>query len=313
MKSSADDDGWTVFVVASVSLLVLGGAAASAIPGVPWFGGSDGVDTPAALSQPEAAFPVSGPATTEIVGPMDTVTRSAPENSSVTFPVTSPTSAVTTVVSTPPSPDVTTAASTAPDVTATAQGSIPSASVRPPGDDLGAPVESIVIVPAFRDIIMSIDGQPVASDSTGTIAVPPESGDRVIEFVGSRAEPPLRQFELVGWGDTSTAAMRRVAELPGPVVELGLQTRVRVVVDVGPGAASAEAVVFSAPELGEITVPVGEPTWVPETTVRLSDGRFEAVAVSYVAVAIIADGERTPAQTLRFDPTPEARWVATVR
>jgi hypothetical protein len=171
------------------------------------------------------------------------------------------------------------------------------------------PVERIWIVPAFRDVIMSIDGEAVASDATGTIDIPNGSGDRVIEFVGSGAEPPLRQFEIVGWGDTSTATVRRVAELPGPVVELGLQTRVRVVVGLDPGSVSADAIVFSATDLGEITVPVGDPTWVPETTARLGEGRFEVVAVSYVAVASIADGERTPARPLRFEPTPEARWV----
>lgn len=171
----------------------------------------------------------------------------------------------------------------------------------------GVPVERLVMVPPIRDVFVDVGGELVATNADGVIELGAVAGSSVLSFVGTRADPPLREISFVRWSDGSTSSSRLADDLPGPVTQVGIESRTRVFVEVD-AASAADAVVFESEAVGDVTVEVGEPTRVIESTVEQIDGSLRRVDVTYTAVAMVVDGELVPTSPQDFSPTPEALW-----
>ena len=170
------------------------------------------------------------------------------------------------------------------------------------------PVSAIQLVPAMRDVIVRIDGQDIASDADGIVRVPPSVTGTDVEFIGLRAQPALRLVEFGSWSDGDVDAVRNLAELQGPVVEMGLVVSNRVTVATSGPVADGSQIVFAS-EAGALTISAGQTTWVPASRAVSSAGAFEEQALSYTPVTLTVGAVSTALAPTPFDPSPEALWV----
>lgn len=172
--------------------------------------------------------------------------------------------------------------------------------VPPPADH--AQLVSIQTVPVVRDLVMMIAGRPVATDGRGVIDLERDDFRATVEVVGVSSDPPLRQISFVQWSDGSTDPIRSIADMPGPVIQLGLEIRHRVVVDAGPEPAP-DSVEFVSDQVGAVTLPVGRPAPVVARRATAIDGALIVEDVDYrLAAGEIGDPGRI------FLPNPESVW-----
>lgn len=160
-----------------------------------------------------------------------------------------------------------------------------------------------------RDLVIRIDDRLEATDGRGIVDLRPEDFDARVEIIGPSASPPLEQVEFLGWSDGSTDPSRTASDIPGPVVQVGVEVRSRVVVQLAPDAPPGNLVVFTSPEVGTVEIPVGVPTWVVSSRAAAVAGALIPESVSYQAQSIVAADATVAALADEFTPTPEALWT----
>ena len=166
------------------------------------------------------------------------------------------------------------------------------------------PVTRIQTVPAVRDVIIEVDGRQMATDASGAITLTGADSGGTLRVVGTVADPPVQTVEFATWGDGSPAPERLLGSLDGPVAQVGLLVRSRVVLrSPEPTAAGTTASFTSNAGVGQL--PLDEPTWVPAAFAAPTADGLTAVDATY-ALEALSDGRPTVAQVFR--PTPEATW-----
>ncbi|MEO6654167.1 MAG: hypothetical protein ABIP17_16090 [Ilumatobacteraceae bacterium] len=195
-----------------------------------------------------------------------------------TVEVTSPTSPAVTVT-TEAAP--TTAPSSGSSTSVTTSEPVQQASLSPVPSvvDEAPQVVSIQTVPVVRNLIVEIGGRRVATDARGAIDLAPAEFEAEIEVIGLTAVPALSEVEFVQWSDGNTDRIRSAADMPGPVIELGLQVSNRVIVELDESAPQATFITFVSDQVGQFAVPVGEPTFLVSQQARAIDGALIAETI----------------------------------
>lgn len=167
--------------------------------------------------------------------------------------------------------------------------------------DVAPQVVSIQTVPAVRDLLFELDGRMVATDERGVLDLEPGDFDARIEVIGIDAQPALSEVEFVQWSDGSADTIRSLADVPGPIVQLGLVVRNRVVVRLAESSTRADVVSFRTDRFGSIDVPVGEPTFLVHRFAVPADGALIESTAEYVRVGGPDD--------VVFRARPESTWT----
>jgi len=165
-------------------------------------------------------------------------------------------------------------------------------------------VTTIRTVPAVRDVILDIDGRQVATDAAGTVTVTADEADAIVTVIGTVAEPAVQTATFGMWADGSTEPERSLDTVAGPVAEIGLLVRSRVVVAAVDPRAAGTTATFDTP-FGAVDLELGAPAWVPATVAVASADGLVATDLTY-SLRGLSDGSASSAQTFR--PTPEATW-----
>lgn len=171
-------------------------------------------------------------------------------------------------------------------------------------------VIAVQTVPAVRDFIFEIDGRRVATDRDGRVAV--ASGDRIVSVVGIQADPALQLVDFASWGDGDTHISRALNALggSGPVAQVGVSIRSRVVVRSGqPNRAGSADFASTA---GTVHFDLNQPRWVLAARAVVTSGGFFEERLTYTLKSVTFDGTDKPVPTTQqFTPTPEALWLIT--
>ncbi|MET0458357.1 MAG: hypothetical protein ABW195_03870 [Ilumatobacteraceae bacterium] len=166
------------------------------------------------------------------------------------------------------------------------------------------PVTTIQTVPAVRDVIIEVGGQRMATDAGGAITLTGDEVDATVRVIGTVARPAVQTVDFAMWADGSAVAERPLDSLSGPVAQVGLVLRSRVVVrGAEPGQVGTTASFTS--NVGDIDLTVDEPSWVPAAVAVASPDGLAPVAATYSLQAV---SEGTPSGSQDFRPTPEATW-----
>lgn len=295
---SEEGSGRRLGLKIGVALVV---AAVLVVGGVRWIDEtepSDGADPPAAsiafdsavqaaTSSPARAITVTSTSTVQVLAP--TPTTPPPATTAATTPPPA-----TTAPTTPP-PATTAPTTPPPDSTA-------------PATAAAARVEVIQTVPALRDFIVIIDGEPFATNSAGRIAVPDSASQGTIEVIGIRNEPPLWQVVFTSWSDGSTETARALDSIAGPVAQIGLLVSTRVIATAQPPVSGESSLVVSAADW-TFTVPLDQPQWLPSARAVPAAGGLQEENFSYTATALLTDDGTQVLVAQSFHATPEAVWV----
>lgn len=174
--------------------------------------------------------------------------------------------------------------------------------------DVAEPVRAIQLVPALRDVIVRIDGQDIASDDEGVVLVPETSVGGDVGFVGLRAQPALREVSFGSWSDGDMRAERSLADLEGPVVEIGLVVSNRVTVSTRESVPAGSEIEFESPA-GSMVLTVGRTAWVPSVRAVQSVEGFEEQSLFYTTRSLLTPEAVIEIGAADFEPTPEALWV----
>ena len=183
-------------------------------------------------------------------------THQAAAKGQTSTPRTSSRSATSTTSTTPRpgaiprSTEPTTTKPTAPSTTTPATAPIPQA----------APGILIRVVPAVRDIQISVGGTLYTTSADGIVAVPGARGDVPVTYVGYSVSPPLQLVSLGTWSDGSTAANRSLDADGHGHVSLAINIRYRVTFRIT-GTPSTRALKATSPA-GSLTVTDGSQQWV---------------------------------------------------
>lgn len=271
---------------AKILLALLAGIAAVALAGPPIAQAvTDQLDQPDIGALETGVEPAPTVAATATVATDEPIT---------TEPTTAP---VTTVAPPTRAPVTTSPATTAP----------PEIFAEPAETRGAEDLEVIQLVPPLRDVIVEIDGEPVASDSSGRIVIDDPVGDFV--FGGVRAQPTIRRIALGGWSDGNLDDERELSEVDGPVTELGLVVSHRITIATTEATPDGTEVLFTSAS-GDVLVDAGKTSWVPATRAVLSDDGYVTRTLTYHAEALIlADGTRVELDSRTFEPTPESLWT----
>jgi len=322
----ADADRWSRSSqgLGVVALIVSMTVAASLLPAVDDETGAAPVEQSVADAEVASAVPpTAAPTTAPANGAVSTATAST-EPGSTEPGSTEPTEAATTLAapatSTAPEPDATettapstsapetanepaTTPATAPPTTQPEQASLgPDA---PPPDPDAAPVQFIQTVPPVRNLIVQVDGRTRSTNADGAIGLAPDEADAVIEVVGLAAEPSIERVALVQWSDGSRDLERSMQGAAGPVLQIGLEVRNRVFVEMADSAPDVETLRFVSSAGDELTVDVGEPAWVPHSrAVPAPGGGLVAEMIEY---RLDPGDSGLVAATYRSGP--EATWL----
>ncbi|MEO6652616.1 MAG: hypothetical protein ABIP17_08165 [Ilumatobacteraceae bacterium] len=176
----------------------------------------------------------------------------------------------------------------------------------PSVEDQAPQVVTIQTVPVVRNLIVEIDGRRVATDARGVIDLTPDEFDAEIAVIGVTAVPALSEVEFLQWSDGNTDEIRSAADMPGPVIELGLRVSNRVIVEIDGSAPPATFVTFVSDQVGQLAVPVGEETFVVSQQARPIDGALIAETVEYTVDPLQGDYAQTT-----FQVRPESLWTIT--
>lgn len=284
--------GWPRRVAAGVAVLAFTGAIAVIVPG-----GARGVTDIFRVSDGSAATPTA-----------PTPAGATPPAGAGAVPTT-PGSTTPLVASEAPVPPADIGSDVGSDI-----GSDGGSSTGPVGGSIATPttaaaveVDTLQTVPALRDVIIEIDGTPLATDALGRVAVPAALRHGTIEVMGQVAEPMLQQVTFARWADGGTDPSRPLDTLIGPIAQIGLTVLSNVVVQTS-ATSSLQTTVRFVSAAGAIDLDTATPTWVVATRVLPVPGGIVAEPITYQAAALI-DGDRTvPLAPQAFFPTPEALW-----
>lgn len=172
-------------------------------------------------------------------------------------------------------------------------------------------VETIELVPPLRDVIVVVDGVELVSDASGSISVPMALRSGSFSFVGVREQPPLRQVAFARWADGSSDDVRSLADVAGPIAELGIIERRRVTITTSVETPSGTEVRLDS-QTGPISLTVGTSTWIDAEWATTADGTLVAEELRYTAEELVLDGTIRPVPPQVFTPSPEAIWVVDV-
>lgn len=317
--TATDRGSWTTQGLGIVALIVAMTVAASLLPSVDDETGAAAVDEPATEVEVASAAPSTAPPSTErptavastpVTEPEPPEPESTEPEAAIATPPTSaapepevpetsaPSTSLAETASTPASTSV-----TAPPTTQPEQASLsPDA---PPSDPDAAPVVFIQTVPAVRNLIMRVDGRTLATNAEGAVALTADEADAVVEVVGLAAEPSIERVALVQWSDGSRELERSMLGAPGPVLQIGLEVRNRVFVELAESAPAVETLRFVSTTGDELTIEVGSPAWVPRSrAVPAPDGSMVAEMVEF---RLEPGDDALMAAT--YAAEPEATWV----
>ncbi len=287
-RRSSPEPPWKAHGVAVAVLVAATVVSAAVLPSIiPGLDREDGAsDDQASVTEvPDVGVPVA--IETTVVATTATTT-SAATVSTEAAPTTAPSSGSSTSVAT------------------TEPVQQASLSPVPSVEDEALQVVSIQTVPAVRNLIVEIDGRRVATDARGAIDLAPDDIDAEIEVIGLTAVPALSEVEFLQWSDGNTDQIRSVAEMPGPVIQLGLRVSNRVIVEIDESAPPATFVEFVSDQVGQFAVSVGEPTFLVSQQARPINEALLAETIEYTVDPSQADYARST-----FQARPESIWTIT--
>lgn len=156
------------------------------------------------------------------------------------------------------------------------------------------------VVPAVRDVEVSVDDERFTSDANGLIVIP-ATGPKTVTVLGYFVSPSFQRVTFAAWGDGSTAPTRTFDPTgTAAVIDLGVEISYRITV-VGPSASPVEQVVLTHGD-EKVTVAVGTPKeLVSVRAVRGTGDRLRAEPVTY---RLELDGRPQGDLT----PTPEGQF-----
>ena len=279
-RLSRSDAAPTVAMIASV-------VVTSALLVAPFGGGSD---------TPDAALPRS---TQMVIQPEPTTTAVSATPTTKPVPVTPSTSL--------PSPSTTERVASlgpAPQPSITTPNAPPETPMRP-----ATAVQEIQTVPPIRDLLLVVGDRLEATDAAGAVQLDATDLEATVRVIGPAADPPIEQVDFLAWDDGSIDPERTLESVTGPTVQVGLEIRIRVVVELGDGVPLGDEAVLRSEQVGQIRVPVGLPTWVISARAVRENGELIPQSVTYQAVAVISDNGLVAVEATNLRPTPEALWT----
>ncbi len=154
--------------------------------------------------------------------------------------------------------------------------------------------------------MIDVDGRLMMTDADGVLGLGEPDASATVGVVGPSAGGADRAVTVLRWSDGSTEVRRSLANVDDPVIDLALEIRDRIVLELDDRLDRVDSVLLSSPQVGRIEVRVDEPTWVISTRGVLVDGEISEEAVVYGV-----DPADNPVGKGLFVPEPGAVWRVT--
>lgn len=158
-------------------------------------------------------------------------------------------------------------------------------------------VLQVQLIPAVRDVQVTVDGTVEVSDEQGRLQVPTGSSPVTLRFIGYSSTPAVQQVAFHAWSDGSTA-LQRTVDQSTPDLQMAVDVSYQVTVQTASGRTVSPIGFTSA--AGTVALVPGKVTWVLAVRAQTVDGELAAQPLTYTS----ADKSHQ-----QFAPTPEAIWT----